>query len=294
MSSAWKIGVNSQAMAEIGSVAGRPDASGTGVRVDASGSAVAVGGAGAAARRRGGSGEAAGGARRPRAERRPTSGRRRRRGRRRRGPGERPAGAARSCRRRGCLPSGPGHSRPDSRGDTGRSAGSHPAAPQQAVLRDRLLGVARAGRLEAAAGRQPGEHDPVEPDQADPERLHAVVGPPRTPPRWRSRRPPRPSRRGWPPRGRAGDHQDVPAGLDGAPSPGASRGAVAGSGCGRRPAEPPTGRDAEPVVQGRSGRNRTQEGMGPAGPVALQCGEVRSHGEHLQPRRRAPRRILRP
>ena len=65
---------------------------------------------------------------------------------------------------------------------------SHPAAPEQPVAIDGLLRVARAGRLVAAAGRHPGEHDSVQPDEPDPDLLHVAAGPPSTPPRWRSRR----------------------------------------------------------------------------------------------------------
>src|SRR6478672_5589553 len=72
---------------------------------------------------------------------------------------------------------------------------AHPAALEQPVLVDRLLGVSRACRLVAAAGRHPGEHDAIEPDEPDPDRLepdpdrvHDPACPPSTPPRWRSRR----------------------------------------------------------------------------------------------------------
>ena len=69
----------------------------------------------------------------------------------------------------------------------GDTPDAQPASLEQPVLRDRLLGVARAGRFEAAARGQPEEDDSIESDQADAQRSHAVVGPPRTPPRWRSR-----------------------------------------------------------------------------------------------------------
>src|SRR5262249_60108478 len=49
---------------------------------------------------------------------------------------------------------------------------AHPAPPEQPVLLDRLLGVARAARVVAAARRRPGENDPVEPDQSDTDGLH--------------------------------------------------------------------------------------------------------------------------
>jgi len=65
---------------------------------------------------------------------------------------------------------------------------AHPAAPGEAVTADRLLGVPRAGRLIPAARRQPAEQHPVEADRPDPDPFHVAVGPPSTPPRWRSRR----------------------------------------------------------------------------------------------------------
>jgi hypothetical protein len=64
---------------------------------------------------------------------------------------------------------------------------AHPAPPNEAVLDDRLLRVPRARRLEPAARREPEEDGTVEPDEPDPDGSHAVVGPPRTPPRRRSR-----------------------------------------------------------------------------------------------------------
>src|SRR5439155_10415564 len=45
---------------------------------------------------------------------------------------------------------------------------AHPAALQSSVFLDRLLRVARATRLIAAAGGQPREQDPAEPDESDP------------------------------------------------------------------------------------------------------------------------------
>src|SRR6476646_4385730 len=72
---------------------------------------------------------------------------------------------------------------------------THPAALEQPVLVDCLLGVARARRLVPAAGGHPGEHDAVQPDEPDPDglepdpdRVHDPACPPSTPPRWRSRR----------------------------------------------------------------------------------------------------------
>jgi hypothetical protein len=66
-------------------------------------------------------------------------------------------------------------------------ADAHPAPLQQSVPVDRLFRVARAGRLVSAAGRHPREEDPVEPDEPDSDSFHVAVGPPSTPPRWRSR-----------------------------------------------------------------------------------------------------------
>lgn len=69
----------------------------------------------------------------------------------------------------------------------GDPTGAHQGSPQEAVLRDGLLRIARAGRLEPAARRQPEEDGTIEPDQSDSDRSHAVVRPPRTPPRRRRR-----------------------------------------------------------------------------------------------------------
>src|SRR5689334_907132 len=64
-----------------------------------------------------------------------------------------------------------------------------PAATDEPVPVDRLLGVARAGRFVAAARGEPGEGDPVQPDEPDPDPLHEpACPPPTTPPRWRTRR----------------------------------------------------------------------------------------------------------
>src|SRR5687767_2376793 len=51
----------------------------------------------------------------------------------------------------------------------GDALGAHPAPLQQPVLRDRLLRVVRTGRLVSTRWRQPGEHDPVELDEPDPD-----------------------------------------------------------------------------------------------------------------------------
>src|SRR5207249_11257807 len=48
----------------------------------------------------------------------------------------------------------------------------HPAAAEEAVLVDCLLGVARARRLVAAARRKPREEDSIDPDGPDPDPLH--------------------------------------------------------------------------------------------------------------------------
>src|SRR5258706_7982435 len=69
----------------------------------------------------------------------------------------------------------------------GDPAGAHDAAPEEPVAFDRLLGVAGAGRLVAAAGRQPGERKAIGMDQRDPEPLHESP-PATTPPRVSSRR----------------------------------------------------------------------------------------------------------
>src|SRR6185503_2306191 len=67
-------------------------------------------------------------------------------------------------------------------------ASAHPAAADEPVFLDRLLRVVRAGRFVATARRQPREHDAVEPDEPDPDRLHDPARPSSTPPRWRRRR----------------------------------------------------------------------------------------------------------
>ncbi len=73
---------------------------------------------------------------------------------------------------------------------------SHPGALQQPVAFDRLFRVARACRLVAAARRHPAKNNPVEADEPDPDAFHVAVGPPSTPPRWRSR-PSAPTNASW-------------------------------------------------------------------------------------------------
>src|SRR3954469_8156367 len=53
---------------------------------------------------------------------------------------------------------------------TADALGAHDGPAQQAVLPDRLFGVARARGLEAAARGHPGEHDTVEADEPRPDR----------------------------------------------------------------------------------------------------------------------------
>src|SRR3954454_15258068 len=53
---------------------------------------------------------------------------------------------------------------------TADALGAHGGPAQQAVLADRLFGVARARGLEAAARGHPGEHDTVEADEPRPDR----------------------------------------------------------------------------------------------------------------------------
>jgi len=67
----------------------------------------------------------------------------------------------------------------------GDSTHSHPAPSKQTVLADRLLGIYRAGRLEATDRRSPGKQTAIEPDKPDADRFHGTVRPPRTPPRRR-------------------------------------------------------------------------------------------------------------
>jgi hypothetical protein len=76
------------------------------------------------------------------------------------------------------------------------AADPHPAPLQQSVPVDRLFRVARAGWFVPAARRHPGKEDPVELDEPDPDPFHVAVGPPSTPPRWRSR-PSAPTKASW-------------------------------------------------------------------------------------------------
>jgi hypothetical protein len=68
------------------------------------------------------------------------------------------------------------------------AADSHPGPFEQPVPINRLFRVARTRGLVPAARRQPRKENPVEPDEADTDPFHVAVGPPSTPPRWRSRR----------------------------------------------------------------------------------------------------------
>jgi len=68
------------------------------------------------------------------------------------------------------------------------TADPHPRSLEQPIPIDRFFRVARTGRLVATARRHPPEENPVEPDEPDPDPFHVAVGPPSTPPRWRSRR----------------------------------------------------------------------------------------------------------
>ena len=58
---------------------------------------------------------------------------------------------------------------------------AHPAAFEESVSLDRLLGVAGTGRLVAAARRHPGKDDPIQLDEPDPDALQPVE-PPSAPP----------------------------------------------------------------------------------------------------------------
>ena len=80
---------------------------------------------------------------------------------------------------------------------------THPAPLQEPVLLDRLLRVARAGRLISAARRHPEAKDPVKPDHPDPDALHPVE-PPGLPPLTRFGAELRPACPGRPRRSRAG------------------------------------------------------------------------------------------
>ena len=192
---AWKIGVNSQARRLIGSAPGWAGVSG-GMRASATGSG-----------------------------RRPT--------RRATPPGTAPAGdqddgdqhQEQDRAERGPPEAGTGHGRGASLADRVISARiprvaardplrAHPAALEQAVLLDRLLRVARAGRLEPATRGQPGEDDPVEPDQT---RSRCASRPlvlrARRPDEDPAQRPDQRVMVGLDDRG-PGDDEDVPAGLE--------------------------------------------------------------------------------
>src|SRR5438093_1329256 len=68
----------------------------------------------------------------------------------------------------------------------------HPAPAEEAVLHDGLLGIARAGGLEAAGRGEPRERDAVRADEPHTERHadlpHVSSRPPSTPPERRTRR----------------------------------------------------------------------------------------------------------
>jgi hypothetical protein len=74
----------------------------------------------------------------------------------------------------------------------GDAPGAHPAAANETVLVDRLLGVPRTGGLVATAGGQPCEEHAICPDRTDPDPTaypsHWPAGPPSTPPLRRTRR----------------------------------------------------------------------------------------------------------
>ena len=193
------------------------------------------------------------------------------------------------------LASGPGHSRPAPGVAAGDPSGAHPAALEEAVLLDGLLRVARAGRLVAAARRQPREHDPVELDQPDPDALHASGPPRRRPCEDPAQRPDQRVMVGLDDR-RPGDDEDVPARLErgrhhperlaeSAPDPVPDHGAA----------------ELSPGRQSEAGRLEVgpqepggEQRVGPGRPAALERREVLRAGEHHEPRRVGPRPSVRP
>jgi hypothetical protein len=70
---------------------------------------------------------------------------------------------------------------------TGDPPRAHPAASEQAVFLDRLLGVMRTRRFEPTTRGQPREDEPVEPDEPDPDTFQPAE-PPSAPPLARVRR----------------------------------------------------------------------------------------------------------
>ena len=99
----------------------------------------------------------------------------------------------------------------------GDPPGAHPGAPEEAVLLDRLLGVARAGRLVAAARRAATRTGS---DRRGSARCRPASrdspAPPSTPPRCEEFGASAPTRSRWSALDdrRPGDDQDVPAGLE--------------------------------------------------------------------------------
>ena len=274
MNSAWKIGVNSHASEADRVRAGRRRAS-SGACESATAWRPRAG-----ARRAAGAGDARGDEQREddeQQERREPTGSR---------------GGRRVTRCGARRVSGPGHSRPGSTGGSGRCAAAPIQLPsQQPVLLDRLLGVARAGRLVAAAGRQPGEHDAVEPDQPIPIRPMRFT----CPPDLRARRPERRIRRSAPTSvswsastiaGRAMMRTSQPGWNEGAITLSASRSRRRTR---LRTTAPPSARPVDSpnrVVSRSVRRNRAvEERVGPGGPASPERREVLRAGEHHEPRR---------
>jgi hypothetical protein len=168
----------------------------------------------------------------------------------------------------------------------------HPAAPNEPVLEDRLLRVARAGWLIAAARRQPSEEQPVEPDEPDPDSTsqpcHLARGTFQNASSAEkpTHRPDEHVALGLDDR-RPGDDEDVPAWLErGRHHPERLTESPARPVANHRAAQPPSSRQPEPRrPEIRPPKSSVEQGVGPRDPLTLQRREVPRIGEHHEPRR---------
>ena len=169
---------------------------------------------------------------------------------------------------------------------------AHPAAPDEAVLDDRLLGVSRAGWLETAARWQPSEQQPVEPDEPDPDstcqpcHLDCGTFQNTSSPEESTHRPDEHVAVGIDDR-RPGDDEDVPAGLErGRHHPECLTESPAHPVAYHRAAQPPSRRQPEPGrPEFRPPEASVDQWVGSRDPLALQRREIPRIGEHHEPRR---------
>ena len=174
----------------------------------------------------------------------------------------------------------------------GDSPDAHPAAPHEAVFDDRLLRVVRAGRLVAAAGRQPSEQQPVEPDEPDPDstcqpcHLDRGTFQNASSPEDSTHRSDERVAVGIDDR-RPGDDEDVPAGLErGRHHPERLTESPARPVANHRAAEPPSRRQPEPGrPEIRPPESSVEQWVGSGDPLTLQRREIPRIGEHHEPRR---------